>query len=308
MPVPGALRRPQGSLTLSEDRLGSATAASWIGRILMLGSRASYWSRSHPDWQLVIAVSVPARDFAAALIGCGWMMAAPAPRLKPVREVAASLAPGAPARAVTQTKVITGLFQGVDAERDRLRMGGQWQLGKVRAITELPYLDAQRAQPLVEPGVISRMAGLATDWAARMCRPAADLALIGTLKWLREDIAAFLGRGDELEPIANILLPEDLRGATWSTRLYAASRLDDEFSLPVDLRAVVLDGATAATYLPAIETPVVIAVLDRSVADESVAELVVRYRNNRGEPLSVEHDVRWAPPTGIEALGFRVPL
>lgn len=303
----GAPRPTRRGLALSESALGPAKAASWIGGLVVLGSRAAHWSRSHPDRQLIIAVSVPARDFAAALIGCGWMLAAPAPKLDQVRRAAASLVPGSPARLIAQTKIVADYFVGVDTVRDRIRLGGQWKLDKVRAIAPLSGLDAARAQPLPEPGVISLMAGLSADWAPRMCCPPADLALVGTLKWLREDIGAFLGRGDEFEPISNILLPEDGHAATWSTRLYAASRLDGE-PPPAHLRAIVLDGASATEYVSAIETPVVIAVLDRSVADESAAEFVLNYRNNRGEPLSVEHDVLWTPPPGIEALGFWVPL
>ncbi|MFF0284293.1 hypothetical protein ACFYSW_28770 [Rhodococcus aetherivorans] len=276
---------------------------------MMLGSRAARWPKSHPGQQLIITVSVPARGFAAALIGCGWMMASAAPELPPVQEVAASLPAGTPVRVVTNSKIIAEQFRGVDIARGRLILsGGSWQLDKVRAMTALPGLDEPRRQPLPEPGAISQWAGLAADWTARLCRPQADLALIGTLKWLREDIGGFLARGDELEPVANILLPEDPHAASWSTALYGAAHLENELPLRKDLQAVVLDGGAATKYLPAIETPVVLAVLDRSVSDESAAEMVVQYMNNRGESLSVEHDVRWASPRGIEALGFWVPL
>lgn len=236
------------------------------------------------------------------------MMAATAPQLRPVREVADSVAIDTPVRIVTQNKVITDFFRGVDTVRDRLHVSGQWKLNKIQAMTPLPNLATPRTQPLAEPGVISLMSGLATNWVARMCRPPTDLALVGTLKWLREDMDALLGRGCDFEPIANILQPEDAHAATWSTRLYAASRLNDELPLPGDLQAIILDGSTATEYLSAVETPVVIAVLDRSVFDEAAAEHLVRYRNNRGEPLSVRHDVAWTPPLGIEALGFWVPL
>lgn len=82
----------------------------------------------------------------------------------------------------------------------------------------------------------------------------------------------------------------------------------DDVDLPVGLRAVVLDGATPTRYLAGIETPVVVAVLDRSVADTTVPELVMNYRNTRGEHLSLQRDLQWTPPTGVEALAFEVPL
>src|SRR5262245_56293495 len=111
--------RRRGVVTLAENATGPAWAAPWIGHLVVLGSRARRWSFSHPGRQLVIAVSVPARDFAAVLIGCGWMMAAPAPKLEPVRQAVTSLTPGTPVRVVTQTTIVTERFGGVDTERDR---------------------------------------------------------------------------------------------------------------------------------------------------------------------------------------------
>lgn len=298
----------QLSLSLAEDPFAYAVSAPWIGRLIDLGSHAASWSIANPGRQLVIAISVPERGFAATLIGCGWMMASSAPALKPVRETASSLMFGTPVRVVTPAKVVTDYFRGVDEERDRLCLGYEWKLDKILAITALSKLAAPRSVRVAEPGIISRMAGLAADWPARICDPPADLALIGTLRWLREDIAGLLGRGSEQESIANILMPEDLTAATWSTRLYAAARLEEELPLAPGLRAVVLDGATAVKYLPAIESNVVIAVLDRSIADQSAAELLVHYRNSRGVPLLLKHDIRWTPPSGVEALGFWVAL
>lgn len=298
----------QGDLALSESALEPGTAAQWIGRLLILGTRIARWSRSNTDQQLVVTVSVPARDFAAVLIGCGWLMAAPKPAVDPVADVARSLALDTPVRIVTKTKIITDRFRGLDTERGRLHLTTDWLIDRLDSMTVLPSFDAPRSQQLAAPGVINQMAGLAADWAARLACPADDLALVGTLKWLREDINGCLGRGDDLEPIANILWPDDPKAATRSTRLFAASRLDDALPLPADVRAVVLDGATAIKYLRAIEAPVVIAVIDRSVADESAAESIVDYRNSRGEPISLDHNIRWQPMHGMEAIGFTVPL
>ena len=297
-----------GGLALSEGTLGPAVVAPWIGRLVILGSRAAHWSRSHTDRQLVIGVSVPMRNFAAALIGCGWLLAAPKPAVPTVKEVVGTLEPDSFVRAVMQKKIVVDRIRGIDLERNRLRLSNEWLLDRVKAIAPLPDGTEPRSQPLSQPGVINQMACHAADWAARMACPAADLALIGTLKWLRSDIAAHLGRGDELEPITNILWPDDPKAATWSTRLFAASRLDDALPLPADVRVAVLDGATAIKYLRAIEAPVVIAIIDRSVADDTAAESMVDYRNSRGEPVSLDQDIRWQPIRGMEAMGFTVPL
>jgi hypothetical protein len=294
-------------MTLAEDPLGQVVATDWIGKFVMLGRLAARWSGTHTDTQLVVVLSVPVRDFAAVLVGCGWMTAAAAPSIPHVREVLAGLPLHAPVRVVTRSKVLAEHFGGVDVVKDRARFGTDWQIDKLRAVVPLESLDTSRRQPIPEPGVISRLTGIDKDWWARLCSPPQDLALVGTLRWLDDDLTAFLGRGDEREPVANILLPAGPRAATWSTRIYPASQLDAELP-PAGVRAVVLDGAAATKYLSAMEAPVVVSIMDRSIADESVPESVMSYRNMRGEPVSLEHNLHWNPPAGVEVLGFQVPL
>ena len=297
--------RTAAFMTLAEDPDAPVVAADWIGRFFMLGRLTERWSQFHAGSQLVVVLSVPVRDFAAVLVGCGWMSSIPAPNLSPVREVLAGLPLGAPVRVVSQTKVFTERFGGIDM-RDLAQLGSKWQIDKLRAVVSLASIDIPRKQFIPEPGVISRLTGLDKDWAARICSPPQDLALVGNLTRLSEDLAAQLGRGEGLEPLAHILLPDGPRAVTWSTRTYPAAHLEEELS-PVGARAVVLDGAPATRYLPAIEAPVVVSVLDRSIADESVPEIVMNYRNTRGDPVSLERDLHWAPPAGVEALAFEVP-
>ena len=175
------------------------------------------------------------------------------------------------------------------------------------------------------------MARLADTWDARLAAPAADLAIVGTLKWLHEDMAAYLTReGEAIVPqlttglpqragrsqeiwsfdgaLADLLFPDGPKCATWFTRLYAASRFSDQLPLPGDLRAVILDGAGAIKHVAEVEAPLVICILDRSVADETAAEMIVQLRNSRGEPLSLVEDLAWPSPAGIEALAFTVAL
>ena len=49
----------------------SPVAAPWAGPLLALGARLARWSPSE-SWQMVVAVTVPARDYAALLIGLSW--------------------------------------------------------------------------------------------------------------------------------------------------------------------------------------------------------------------------------------------
>jgi hypothetical protein len=129
--------------------------------------------------------------------------------------------------------------------------------------------------------------------------------------WLKEDFDAHLARENDPFPssrIASLLMPKLGRVATWYTRVYASAKLADQLPIPEDVTAVILDGNGAIKYLGQIEAPVVICVLDRSVADQTSAELVTQLRNSHGEPLSLAGDIGWRPPTGVEALAFTVAL
>ena len=51
-----------------------------------------------------------------------------------------------------------------------------------------------------------------------------------------------------------------------------------------------------------------ICVLDRSRAEDATEEVIIQWRNNRGEPISLKNDLVWTPPGGVEALGYTVAL
>ena len=302
-------------LALSEDPLGAAEPAPWIGPSVALGTRASRYAARLDGRQLVVAISVPRRDFAAALVGCGWMMASPAPLLVPPLDAMRGLSPGTAVRVVTEREVLTGHFSALDERRTppRLHLAeSRWQANKIRAFAALPSLDAAERQERPEGGSVAALARLTESWDARLCLPPQDLAIIGTLAWIRSDLGAFLTRDGEERHVptklSSLVLPTQKRAATWSTRLYASANLAEKLPLPAEIRAVVLDGTGATKYLAEIEAPVAIVIIDRSVTDETASEIVVQLRNTRGEPLSVSGDLGWQPPAGIEALAFTVPL
>ncbi|WP_369046797.1 hypothetical protein [Sinomonas sp. P10A9] len=175
----------------------------------------------------------------------------------------------------------------------------------------MPELEVWGRTPRPEPGSVGQWAHLDEDWDARLAAPAADLAIVGTITWLQEDFDARLGRdGDGMSPtpIHDLLLPDTAKLGTCFTRTYTSAHLAEQIPLPQEVRAVILDGSAAVKYLQSIETPLVICVLDRSVADETASEILVQLRNSRGEPVSLLQDLVWPAPLGIEALAFTVPL
>lgn len=301
-------------LALAESAEAPGQAAPWIGPLLALGSRAARYSRKGGDRQLVVVVSVPRRDYAAALIGCGWVLASEPPTLSEPLEVLRSMKPGQSIRAVNSQHVVAGAFTSLNEAvwpPQAQFAGSKWRVDGIRAIAPLVETETPKRSPRPEPGGIEHMARLDLTWDARLALPAADLAIVGTVTWLVEDFEASLSvekAGWPPSVVRSILMPKSPRVATWFTRVYASARLADNLPIPPDVSAVVLDGHSAMRYLIEIEARVVICVLDRSVADETGAEIVMQLRNTRGEPLSLTQSLEWWPPAGVEALGFTVAL
>lgn len=299
-------------LSMSPDEPGRA--APWIGPLLALGARAARYSRRSVGRQLVVAVSVPKRDFAASLIGCGWVLTSQAPTLTEPLDALREMEPGQPLRAVNSRQVITGVFSSLDEQTQPPQAhfaGSSWRVDGIRALAPITEFDQPERSPRPEPGSVEHMARLDRAWDDRLARPAADLAIVGTLAWLKGDFEAHLAReNDKLPPsrIESLLMPKIGRAATWFTLVYSSASLADQLPIPGNVNAVILDGNGAIKYLAEIETPVVICVLDRSVGDETAAELMIQLRNTRGEPLSLKDDLGWHPPTGVEALAFTVAL
>ncbi|KQV03010.1 hypothetical protein ASC55_12350 [Microbacterium sp. Root322] len=154
------------------------------------------------------------------------------------------------------------------------------------------------------------MSGIERDWARRLVAPAADLAIVGTKSWIADDLEAVLTRGHDSDgdALATLLLPRTENSATWFSRIYSSSGLADRLPLPSDVALTILDGQGAIRYLNDILSPIVLCVIDRSIADESAVEHVIQIRNSRGEPITLSAQLGWTPPVGIEALGFTVAL
>lgn len=302
------------TLGLAELPDGPVCAAAWIGPLVALGARAWRSLAQIPGKQLIITVTVPRRDLAAVLVGCGWLMAHPAPVLRPPIETLRQLAPGTPVRLVTDGIVSTSVFRALDERNGQVRAlmhgGVGWLVGKINALCGLPELDRPERAARPSPGVAAEFAGLDREWDARLACPPTDLAIVGTRAWLLEDARAYLTvEGKTSAPptqISDLLLPKGVQPAIWSTRLYSSAGFADQLPLPSEIQAVILDGAGAVKYLDDIEAPVVVCIIDRSIADETAAEFIVQRRNAGSDPVAVA-SLGWRSVPGIEALAFTVP-
>lgn len=304
----------QTRLALSEHPSHQGQAAPWIGPLVALGARAARYRQNLADRQLVITISVPKRDFAAVLIGCGWVITSEAPTLSSPLELLREMKREQPIRAVNINHVIVGHFMSLNeavTPPQAQFAESTWQVDSIRALVPLQHPVHSAREPRLEPKSIEHMAHMDRFWDARLALPAADLALIGTHKWLEQDMETYLTKeGDTLPPssVRELLKPKNPKAATWFTHLLSAAHLADHLPLSSDFNAVILDGNGAIKYLGDIEVPVVICVLDRSASDDSAAELLIQLRNTRGKPISPSVDLGWAPPAGIEAMAFTVPL
>jgi hypothetical protein len=315
-PVPRAQgMKAHTTLGLAELPAGPVYTARWIGPLVALGARAWRSLAKMSGKQLVITVTVPRRDFTAALVGCGWLMAHPAPTLRPPIEALRGLAPGTAVRIVTDGVMGTSVFRSLDEgngpARARMEGGVGWLIDKINAVSALLEFDRpeRAARPL--PGIAEQFAGLDRDWDARLACPPTDLAIVGTRAWLLEDARAYLtveGRTSAApSQMSALLLPKGMQPAIWSTRLYSSAGFADQLPLPSEIQAVILDGAGAIKYLDEVEAPIVVCVIDRSIADETAAEFIVQRRNAGSEPVAIA-SLGWSSVPGIEALAFEVPL
>lgn len=309
-----ATGRPRVVLQLADGIGAAPSSAPWIGGLLSLGTRLSRRLNSFAGQQVVVVLTVPSREYAALLVGCGWALARQ-PRRAMSDPISALCTPGAVGknfRAVTATHVISGTLLGVDMSRNpvRVTLAGHWAADKFDAVAEVDEPDAAERMERPVPGSVSIMAGLDKYWPLRLAAPAADLAIIGTRAWLVDEMEALLSREGEADAdqLAALLLPKSEQAATWSTRVYSSASLMEHLPLPEDLRLVILDGSQAISYVSAVISDLVVCVVDRSATDDSAARQLLQLRNSRGAPVSLRADLGWRAPAGVESFAFSMAL
>lgn len=307
------VERNQVLLGLADTADSDPVVTQWVGTLVALGARLARSLEDFGGRQLIVAISVPTRQFAATLVGVGWTLSRP-PRTEDVDPlvVLREAQPHEHFRAVNASDVISGKFLGLDESHDkpRVRLAGTWSLEHLRALARVAAPDPAERMKRPELGSLGRMTGIDRDWDRRLVAPAADLAIIGTKSWIQDDLSAFIARGEDPdgEPLETLLLPLGNDSATWFTRIYSSAKLTEQLPLPDDVVLSILDGYGAIKYLNEVTSPIVVCVVDRSVADESAAELLLEARLANSRGISLLRDIGWSPPRGVESLGFTVAL
>lgn len=299
--------RPVFSLAENHDSMPVPVA--WAGSYLALGARLARHVGSLGGRQLVITLSVPRRDYVACLIGAGWTLTRPplGGAGDPL-QVARELGPRAWCRALNATYIYVGELRELNEAVEPARMryaGSHFQVRSFLRMAPCASLDRERRQERTKPGSVVRYTGATRDWEERLVAPAQDLALVGIESRLRADLEGVICRvgdedGDRLEAL---LMPWRRDSATWFSRIYSSATLEEA---PAGHNAVVLDGQGAIKFIGETFSPIVVCIVDRSVADETQAENLVNMRRTEGTAVDVSKVLGWHPPVGIEIMGFEV--
>lgn len=302
----------QVGFVLLDEELGRGIPAAWAGSLLGLGARLAR-RRPAEGWQHVVAVSLPVRDFAAALISAGWILAQPSTAKQDVYSRAASIPPGTPVRMATPLQLVAGRFFRVDGgpHSARIHVGGSfWRIEAVEHIVADPVLAEDRFGRIevMPPGSLLTRTGHGGTWRIDLCTFAPSVAIVGVQNRLEQELAlhaGWAGYGDRYDRLGDILRPDNGRSA-FNVSAIVSGGLDHLPEMPSTIRLSVLDGATAIRWLPVLTSPVVVAVIDRSSVDESAGLAILQRRSTgvRGEMTALG----WRPPPGVEALAFEVRI
>jgi hypothetical protein len=298
-------------LALAETKEGPFYDTPWADSLVALGARAFRFatdSNKLPESdQLFIVISVPVRDVAASLIAAGWMLTAPFPQRQDTATQIGALERGALVRMVANKNVILDTFWEQQTD-GTVHVGGSRFYSRV--ISGIRYVDKQNAKlckweipppPSFGPYGPER-------WADFMFSPPLGLAIVGAKTATLADLETWVTKkGEPTAPtrLRDIVLPEEGPVPTWATTLLSPGSLSDDLDDAPEFEAVVLDGASAIRVVDLVDTPVAVAVIDRSVMDDSAAEFVAQRRNTRGTPVNLIVDLGWRPPDGVEAIAFR---
>lgn len=305
--------------TLSEDAAMVGVQAKWIDHLVSCGLRAARYASTLDDKQLVLALSVPQRDYAAALIACGWVLGAKRPNVSDPRRVLERVEPGQKVCLTDKKHIVAAKFFRVDTKMGRdvlVTDQSTWCIDKITAINvlsdDMEPTKIPCCQERPEPGSLARMAGIDRNWDSWLVSAPADLAIIGTCKWIERELDACIFRSEDIaldsDDIKTVLLPKKKGAVAWHTRIVSHVDRDVCLNLPDSTSIVILDGNGAIKYLPDLRSKVVICILDRSAANETAEESILQYRNTRGVPIALSEVNGWKILPGIEYIAYEVSL
>lgn len=298
-------------LEMSESVDGSFLTTPWAGPMIALGASAFRFA-SQPNnlssnEQLFIAVTVPIRNFAASLIATGWMLKAFVPETQSISEIISSIQSRAAVRLITKDYVIVDKFRGAD-ERSIHIGASKFLISTVRALAVVEDSNLEAKRPLPNPPTFGPFVGKADLWFQYLAKPPEGLVIVGSKARLLEDFEArvnTVNQNPNTTCLGQIILSETSKTPILATKLMSLKDLPEYPEEPLPCKAAILDGASAVKSADLIESPLIIAVIDRNIMDETASDYIIQKRNNGSEKLNLNNELGWQPSLGVEAIAFR---
>lgn len=294
---------------LGTDAPGTVSTP-WAGNLVALGRALARYCQDDQH-QTIVAITVPARDYAAVLIATGWVLNSETSWQPDWEDHLDGIQRGMPVRMIVQGSVVTDRFYGwrTAARGARVHVGATfWELDKVISIEVAEGTQESEFGRTKIPGPGGLVAAHmnVTRWIRTFGAGTASVAMVGAKSRLYSELdlrATREGDGQILDRLGDILRPRSGRRPCWGSVIISGAA-DDPPEPPGEARLAILDGQAALRWLPEISTPLVVAIIDRSGADESAIASVLQLRST-GLPVTPE-SAGWRPQPGIESLSFQV--
>ena len=307
---------------LSEDPYESFAAGEWIYQLVALGSRLSKYINFVESEQVIVVISVPSREFVAALIAYGWVLEKPVrPRMLPL-EVIRLAQPGEIVRLVNKEEVVCGRFDRIDCLKESgtgarvIVSGHKWAVERLSAaaiVANAPVGDGELRRKKLH--LLRNNLSAVDDndrWDRWLATMSEDIAIIGPKKRLNADLEVSLLRSETDDvsagAIRRVVIPNEPDAAVWNTGIFSPSNLSEDSAIIGQKQLVILDGSEAISLLEDVSSPLVVCIFDRQKPHQWACDYLRAQKAYSCELIDLAEKVRWTPLPGIEATAFRVKL
>ena len=307
---------------LSERPYESFAAGEWIYQLVALGSRLSKYINFVESEQVIVVISVPSREFVAALIAYGWVLEKPVrPRMLPL-EVIRLAQPGEIVRLVNKEEVVCGRFDRIDCLKESgtgarvIVSGHKWAVERLSAaaiVANAPVGDGELRRKKLH--LLRNNLSAVDDndrWDRWLATMSEDIAIIGPKKRLNADLEVSLLRSETDDvsagAIRRVVIPNEPDAAVWNTGIFSPSNLSEDRAIIGQTQLVILDGSEAISLLEDVSSPLVVCIFDRQKPHQWACDYLRAQKAYSCELIDLAEKVRWTPLPGIEATAFRVKL
>lgn len=292
---------------------GVRIAAPWAGKLIAFGARLA---RVPPrrGVQLVAVITVPTREYAALLVGAGWILTQPKRFPTPVGDVAPALRTRDRVRAVIGNHLVTGQFRRLHSSGglECIQIGpSSWPLSYIQHLAVDNELTERRdgKREIPRMGSLVSRSSLAASWPECYSSGSVSLSLVGIGARFHSDLGLEIGWADTEEPLdrlSDILrLDDGSSSPCWAAEIIpGSSDVMDELDPRTQL--TILDGNSGIRWLESLLSPIVVCIVDRSTESDELDDIILASRAS-GRVRLPSH-IGWPGAAGIEVMTYEVSL